>query len=192
MVVPLLEPSGESHFVRKHLFVVPVPVALKAFLRLVLLLHPKKFCKIWTITFNLTARRVAMMGQVVRVPAAGGHVATPANIKQIPRKNSGLRTEVIAARGNSSESEKSIAIPAHQRMTMRLREPWSRAFDESFDRLTRHAMISGAIQSANAAQKSRPKSVRKGMVRDAIAYSLARPCLIGWGATSVVRNVARH
>jgi len=63
----------------------------------------------------------------------------------------------MAACGRSKESEKSIAIPLHQRTAIRLREPWSRALEASVDRLILQATTSGSIQKAHAPQKIRAK-----------------------------------
>ena len=76
---------------------------------------------------------------------------------QIPTKKSVVRFQDMAACGRNKESEKSIAIPIHQRTAMRLREPLSRAFEESVDRLTLQATTSGSIQDAQAPQKIRAK-----------------------------------
>ncbi len=83
--------------------------------------------------------------------------AIPNSIKQIPTKKNEVRFQDMAACGTSKESEKSIAIPLHQRTATRLREPWSRAIEESVDRLTLQATTLGSIQDAQAPQKIRAK-----------------------------------
>ena len=81
--------------------------------------------------------------------------AIPSSIKQIPTKKSEVRFHDMAACARSKENEKSIAIPLHQRTAIRLREPWSRAFEESVDRLSLQATTSGSIQAPQAPQKIR-------------------------------------
>src|SRR5260370_334872 len=83
--------------------------------------------------------------------------AIPSSIKQIPTKKNKVRFHDMAACGRSKENEKSIAIPLHQRTAIRLREPRSRAFEESVDRLPLQAMTSGSIQDAKAPQKMSAK-----------------------------------
>ena len=91
------------------------------------------------------------------VPAEYHRRAIPSSIKQIPTKKSEVRFQDMAACGRSKESEKSIAIPLHQRTATRFREPWSRAIEESVDRLTLQETTSGSIQDAQAPQKIRAK-----------------------------------
>src|SRR4029077_9462149 len=83
--------------------------------------------------------------------------APPSSIKQIPMKKSEIRFHDMAACGNSKESEIPIAMPIHQKIAIRFREPRSRACEESVDRLTLQAMTSGSIQDASAPQKMRAK-----------------------------------
>jgi hypothetical protein len=86
----------------------------------------------------------------------------------------------MAACGRNKENEKSIAIPVHQRTAMRLREPWSAAFEEAeaVDRLTFQAKTSGSTQVTQATQKIRAKigPAENGKGRSCIfslvAYSL--------------------
>jgi len=79
--------------------------------------------------------------------------AIPNSIKQTPTKKSRVRFHDMAPCGRNNESEKSIAIPLNQRTVMRLREPWSLAFDTAGERLTLQATTSGSIQNAKAPQK---------------------------------------
>jgi len=79
------------------------------------------------------------------------------SIKQIPTKKNEVRFHDMAACGRSKEKEKSIAIPLHHRTAIRLREPRSRAFEESVDRLPFQAISSGSIHDAKAPQKMRAK-----------------------------------
>src|SRR5207249_11163965 len=77
----------------------------------------------------------------------------PASMRQIPIKKTEACFQDMAACGSRRESKKSDAIPIHQSTTMRFSEPRSRTFEESGDRLSLQAMISGSTQEAHALQK---------------------------------------
>src|SRR5437773_1449305 len=70
-----------------------------------------------------------------------------------PQSRSKVRFLDMAACGRRNESEKSNTIPVHQRITIRMREPLSRASALPVDRLTLQATTSGSTHSAHAPQK---------------------------------------
>src|SRR5437879_10926398 len=77
----------------------------------------------------------------------------PASMRQIPIKKTEACFQDMAACGSRRESKKSDAIPIHQSTTMRFSEPRSRTFEESGDRLSLQAMISGSIEDTAALPK---------------------------------------
>src|SRR5260221_5045625 len=80
VVGPSLHCDGKrnkSKAVREHCPIVPVPVALKTFFRIVLLFQSEKFCKLWVAAFNLFSSGITMVCQVVRTAAASRHVDEP-------------------------------------------------------------------------------------------------------------------
>jgi len=54
-----------------------VPVALKPFFSIVLLLQLQEFCELRVAAFNLLSSSKAVVGQIVRASAPGGHVDEP-------------------------------------------------------------------------------------------------------------------
>ena len=90
-----------------------------------------------------------------RIPAEYHRSAIPNNMRQMPIKNTEVRLHDIAAWGKRKESEKSKAIPVHQRTTIRVREPLSWASAEPAARFTLHAITSGSIHDAHVPQKIR-------------------------------------
>src|SRR5687768_9146253 len=62
------DPVGE------HLLVIPVPVALKALLRIVFPLEPQESRQLRIAGFNLVAPRMTMVGQIVPAAALDPHV----------------------------------------------------------------------------------------------------------------------
>jgi len=77
----------------------------------------------------------------------------PDSMRQMPTKKTEVRFHDMAACGRRNESEKSNTIPVHQRITIRMREPLSRASALPVDRLTFQATTSGSTHSAHAPQK---------------------------------------
>src|ERR1700720_216808 len=68
-------PSSKA--VRKHHFVIPVPIALKPLFWIVFLFHPQKLREFRIAAFHLLSSRVSMIGQVGRTSPPGGHVDQP-------------------------------------------------------------------------------------------------------------------
>ena len=91
-----------------------------------------------------------------------------------------VRCHEMAACGRKRESEKSSAIPIHQRVAMRVREPRSRAPEESTDRFAFQANTSGSVQIANAIQKMKVKI-------DPAVNGKGRNCIICWIVYTLMR-----
>src|SRR5207247_10623561 len=77
----------------------------------------------------------------------------PESMRQMRTKKTEVRFHDMAACGRRNESEKSNTIPVHQRITIRMREPLSRASALPVDRLTLQATTSGSTHSAQATHK---------------------------------------
>src|SRR5260370_26921929 len=83
-----------------------------------------------------------------------------------------VRCHEMAACVRNRESKKSSTIPIHQRVAMRVREPRSRAPEESTDRFAFQANTSGSVQIAKAIQKMKVKTgpAANGKGRNCISW----------------------
>ena len=76
-------PELISNAIGKHVFVIPVPLALKALFGIVFPLEPQKFREPRITTFNLRSCRVPVIGQIKRAAPASCHLDEP--LKSIGR-----------------------------------------------------------------------------------------------------------